>query len=201
MATVFSRWWRRWRRRAATNWPPRSDSAAQVKQFDLCCTVARSLLHLWEHIGDIAICYANAEAANRDLNWTATRSLDDMCAGTFLPICSLLLDGSIVFPILPVGFCYVYVFRLVALADDEPQRIQLRVIRDLLLLITTTVVIAPFPFYAYIKLERCKIVLLCSMLTRRTLRLDSTPRDNSTTTDKNTKNTVLSLTPDDSQSE
>jgi len=30
--------------------------------------------------GDIATCYANAEAASRDLNWTATRTLDEMCA-------------------------------------------------------------------------------------------------------------------------
>lgn len=39
------------------------------------------LIILWFGAGDIATCYANAEAANRDLGWTAHRSLDEMCTG------------------------------------------------------------------------------------------------------------------------
>ena len=31
--------------------------------------------------GDIATCYANVEAANRDLKWNTTKTLSEMCEG------------------------------------------------------------------------------------------------------------------------
>ncbi|KAA0699589.1 UDP-glucose 4-epimerase GalE [Neorhizobium sp. P12A] len=42
--------------------------------------------------GDVAVCYANPQKAARYLNWTATRTLEDMCASTWHWQASLLQD-------------------------------------------------------------------------------------------------------------